>query len=423
MDSKEIIFRNLEEDVYKSISKCLSNEETLKFDQFFDFYVPNGVKKLGWGKGTYIEVKYRLMSSTILRLNQYFDRLRPKKLIVIVFDAGDIPFREGDIYDSKIQSRRIEFLSFEDLQKQVSALSIDSVTPEAGVTQQYQEEKEENNLSLAHIAIKNNKISLFLGAGVSASAGSVTWDVLLKKLSKKRGLNLKNGKRTISDIQKGRYIIDDYKGHSDVASKEFYDDFRSILYKGIKLGRKEGKKKRLIESIASLITNPKVDLESVITFNYDDLIEQEIASNPSKYKKGCVPIYEESVTVDRNSIYFYHVYGYVSENSTRSKEIILGEKEYHQVYRDTFNWSNVEQLHALNRSSCFFIGLSMIDPNLRRLMDISYKESDKDCQHFVFLKKDEYNKEYMENTMRSFGVNCIWYDNHDELPDILNSLI
>lgn len=423
MDSEEMIFRDLEEDVYKLISKSLSEDETLTFSPIFNFYVPNGVKKLGWEKDTYIEVKYRLMSSTFFRLRQYFDEIRPKRLIVIVFDDGDIPSMEWAKYVSILPSRPIEFLSFEDLQKKVSSLSIDPVKQDAGIKGQYQVEKEENNLRMAKIAIKNNKISLFLGAGVSVSAGSVSWDDLLKRLQNRRGLNLKNGKKAISDIQKGRYIIDDYRWHKDVAPQDFYDDFRRILYRGIKLGRKDPKKKRLIQAIASLITNPKVDLESVITFNYDDLIEQEIASNPSKYKKSSVSIYEESVTVDRNSIYFYHVHGYLSENSTRSKEIILGEKEYHQVYRDTFNWSNVEQLHALNRSSCFFIGLSMIDPNLRRLMDISYKESDKDCQHFVFLKKDEYNNEYMENTMRSFGVNCIWYNKHEDLPGILNSLI
>ena len=65
----------------------------------------------------------------------------------------------------------------------------------------------------------------------------------------------------------------------------------------------------------------------------------------------------------------------------------------------------------------------MTDPNLRRLMDVSYKESDKDCEHFVFLKKDEYNITYMENTMRRFGVNCIWYDEHDDLPGLLDGLI
>lgn len=423
MDSEVKKIKNFEEHVYELISKCLGVDETIIVDAHFDFVVPNGVKKLGWEKETYIEVKYRLTSSYLTKVRWIYDEVSPQKLIIIVIDKNDIP--EFFSFDGNVlQGRSIIFETYDVLYNRALSLIKDSKITKEEVIGQYQKEERNRNLDKAKIAIKNNRISLFLGAGVSKSAGSVNWEELLNELCKVRGLNIENKGKIISDIQKGRYILEDYRGEQNDTPSTFYNDLRTILYDGIKQGRKEKKKQKLIQSIASLVTNTQVNLESVITFNYDDLIEQEITLNPQKYKKGCISIYQESVTVDRNNIFVYHVHGYLSETEGKqSKCIILGEKEYHQVYRDSYNWSNVEQLHALNRSTCFFIGLSMTDPNLRRLMDISYKESDKDCEHFVFLKKDEYNIIYMENTMRRFGVNCIWYDKHDDLPGLLDGLI
>lgn len=49
-------------------------------------------------------------------------------------------------------------------------------------------------------------------------------------------------------------------------------------------------------------------------------------------------------------------------------------------------------------------------------------QSEGDAEHFAFLRRNEYDVQYMESMMSSFGINCIWYDNHDELPDILTNL-
>ena len=83
MDTKENDYRNFEKDVYELISMCLSKDEIIKFDDHFDFFVPNGVKKLGWEKGTCIEVKYRLMPYSFERIKYNFDMIQPKRIIVI----------------------------------------------------------------------------------------------------------------------------------------------------------------------------------------------------------------------------------------------------------------------------------------------------------------------------------------------------
>ena len=102
---------------------------------------------------------------------------------------------------------------------------------------------------------------------------------------------------------------------------------------------------------------------------------------------------------------------------------MLGEKEYHKVYQEAYNWGNVEQLHALCRNVCFFIGLSMRDPNLRRLIDISNDGGEIERVHYAFLRKSENDVPFMEKIMRGFGVNCIWYDEHEDLPRMIYGLI
>ena len=85
----------------------------------------------------------------------------------------------------------------------------------------------------------------------------------------------------------------------------------------------------------------------------------------------------------------YHVHGIVfpkRENSS-VEDIVLSENDYHRVYSEVFDWSNVEQLHALSRCTCFFIGLSLNDPNLRRLLEIAQRDSSKSVRHYVFLER------------------------------------
>ena len=265
-------------------------------------------------------------------------------------------------------------------------------------------------------ALKNNKISLFLGAGVSASAGVVAWDSLLEQLCIKKGVGKIDG--DINSVVKGRYIIDEYideKRQKDKNSKkdevipdEFYQDMRSILYASTR-------DSLLIKSLAKLIKKCKI--ESIISYNYDDLVEQEVKKiNP------CYSVYSKARPIDDDSYPIYHVHGFIPKDGDWS-EIVLGEKEYHKIYQESYNWGNVEQLHALCRSTCFFIGLSMTDPNLRRLIDISIEGSEIEPVHYAFLRRIEYNVPFMEKIMRGFGVNCIWYDNHEDLPKLLDSLI
>ena len=174
-----------------------------------------------------------------------------------------------------------------------------------------------------------------------------------------------------------------------------------------------------------------------------------------KESKDFVPIASDAEISDHNNLPIYHVHGIIPEHSNTSDRVVFSEEVYHERYRDTYHWSNVEQLHAMSRKHCFFIGLSMVDPNLRRLLDISRKMNATDTpSHYAFLKrtkqndyclsnnkgcqyvqvsqslidkkkqKDIYNLNYivLENIFRQLGVNVIWYENHDEIPHLIEEI-
>lgn len=396
-----------EKDIYNIITKCLSEDETIEFDLHFDFRVPNGVKKLNWEKNTVIEIKYRFIYNSFERIRYSFDLYSPPKLIIVVIEENSLSLRLN--CNATMTGRAIEVLSYNDLiqkaKTEVFGQNDSKQTESLGkLGNKYQKEKDDNVLiKLKHI-IKNNKVSIFMGAGVSASAGVVTWDNLLEQLCVKKEINKIDS--DIDSVIKGRYIIDEYKKKGKIPD-EFYYDMRGILYANTHSSK-------LIESIANLINTCRI--ESIISYNYDDLVEQEVNKT-----NRCYPVYAKTRPVEGNNFYIYHVHGFISKNGIWS-DIVLGEREYHKIYQESYNWGNVEQLHALCRSSCLFIGLSMTDPNLRRLIDISIDGGEVEPVHFAFLRRIEYNIQLTEKILRGFGINCVWYDRYEDLPNLINAL-
>lgn len=409
--------QTIERTLYMMISSCLDesvNESIVISPVFFDFFLPNGVKKLGWPKETYIEIKYRIVHDSITRIRHSYDTVVPKKLVLVVVSDDN---RRFDLLKTVLPvGRDIDVMSYQQLKAKIESIhprgkdnkKLEIIKKEAT----YQKIQDASVFEKAKYALKNNKVSVFLGAGISASAGVATWDYLLEQLCIKKGIA-----KIDSDIDcviKGRYIVEEYKNSHKEIPDDFYKDIRDILYANTKSSK-------LISSIAHLITQGNI--ESIISYNYDNLVEREVI----QMGRSCSPIYNTVRPVEQNSLYIYHVHGYVShkdgEEGGEYSPIVLGEQEYHKIFQESYNWGNVEQLHALCRSTCLFIGLSMKDPNLRRLIDISVEGSEVEPMHYAFLRRIEYNIPFMEKIMRGFGINCIWYDNYEELPNMINELI
>ena len=387
----------LENKVYSILSQCTQNDETVKRDIKFDFSLENGLKKLNWPPQTYVEVRYKLSYAAYAEIIRRSAVVGDEHLKIVVLDDSSL-YRDKINNDNK---PHIECITYNELENRCKV----RVKP---LDEKDLKESQKNLIEKAKYALKSERFTLFLGAGVSISAGVPSWKDLLQSFYKRKSLFIPdNSNYTII----GRYIADTYCKNVDdkyeLDNESLAKDLKEILYE-------KKKESKLIPVIADIAR--KTNCESVITYNYDDLIEQKLGS---KYQS----ITEKTRYTEKDVIPIYHVHGFVPQQKEPSP-IILGEREYHNIYNDPFNWGNIEQLHALTRNTCFFIGLSMEDPNLRRLIDFANKDAAEKLVHYVFLLKEKKDQhESAVNEMESLRLNCIVFDDKDKLPELLKSLI
>lgn len=400
-----------------------------------DLYLPNGCGVLGFPRNTIVEIKHKLQSDTLYRLKKLYDKLQNNFLdagftfIVVYFDLGNFSKKLIERFDEneipKMNNGFFKVYSFDELHN----VAEQHIKINDG-------EKIDNGklptIDKAYQVFTKGPNTLFLGAGVSMSANLPSWKELLEKLldkAYKKGVNFKGihyeklfKEGGYSSIVLGRFVQNLFNDKS-----EMDDVIHQILYK---------KRKRItsptIRTICKIIKKKKNLVTGVITYNYDDLIEQCLTK---------LKVVNYSVC-DNNepevSFPVCHVHGLLTQNNPISSTIVLSEKEYHEIYSRAYHWSNVEQLHALQRTNCFFIGLSMNDPNLRRLLDIAKGEGCKrktDIRHFAFIDKDGIGKSFntqkerdeycnqQENIFKDLGVGIIWYHDYKTLPHELLKLI
>lgn len=432
-----IPYNYAEEEVYAFIKSCCSRDEKAQFMPWNiikdskaptlipDIYLPNGCQKLDIKPKTCIEVKANLYYDTLDRLREMYDIMHGHPnfngfhLMLVTMEKVD-PFQSA--YQG-LKGRDIDIVYFNDWLRNIST---DNKTTEAIAKTLLLAD-----LQSAKKAFGSGPNTFFLGAGVSCSEGLPGWKQLLMTLiSDATGTNIgeeefealfkANGS---SSIIMGRYI------------RRLYNDNKIQLRKAIHNCLYKNKTYRMIKSdtiktICNLVKNNNEKVKSIITYNYDDLIEQQLAN----------------ISVATSSVFgphepdgrfpVFHVHGILDQKGLKSSDIVLAEDDYHEQYRRAFMWSNVEQLHALQNNNCFFVGLSMTDPNLRRLLDFTKSEASNnkkgDSHCFAFLMRDSIaegvkgdKEQFLEEQryiLENLGVRVIWYNDHKDLPNLLDKL-
>lgn len=283
------------------------------------------------------------------------------------------------------------------------------------------------NKKILRKEIQEHRISLAIGAGASLDFGSLKWDDLIDSFY----LEIqKSGKITsIKDVQKkiggtsiidGQFAIDNLK------------DFMSSLYDGIYgkfSGRVYNHPNSTIMSMGNFIqrmvqshTN-EFNRFNIITYNYDDYLEQALQYWHIRH----VSVYNENIkTNTRLSI--YHPHGFLPYNTPPIKfdeyreGIVFSESEYHALYNNPYSWAMVLQEHLYRERAFLFVGCSLSDPNLRRILE-STKTTGK--THFAFMLTDGLNAGDQFIVHRHFmrlGVECIWFNTPADLQAELRTL-
>lgn len=434
-----IPYNYAEEEVYAFIKEQCSKDEDAQFMPWDvlmskeagvvvpDIYLPNGCKKLGIEKNTCIEVKANLRYDTFSRMREMSDFINaylPDRGFHLILVTTE-PIGGISKINVGLVGRDISIVYFNDWIDKVKA-------GRRNAADNYVAYTPSDDLKIAQKAFNEGPNTFFLGAGVSRSEGLPDWKQLLISILEKR----ENRRLGEDDFKKmleangnsmiilARYIRSLYDEKENGALEQ---DIHAILYSRRKTTTINSK---TIREICNLVKRPENKVRSIVTYNYDDLIEQQL-------KAIGFDAYSMYKMHEPNSGFpVCHVHGILGQDKKAYTSIVLSEQDYHEQYLRPFLWSNIEQLHALQNHNCFFVGMSMTDPNLRRLLDSTKggknSRNQQDFHCFAFLSKNSVTEgirqgreaylDRQRSILENLGVRVVWYDDHNELPDLLKKL-
>lgn len=314
---------------------------------------------------------------------------------------------------------------------------------------QHSDKKEQSSnleivITALNKALEYNQLTLVCGAGVSYDSNIPTWSELLTLIidrtlfdeKKSRDPNDNSAKELLSSMSQSSIILGKYL--KLLSGDEFENNVKRALYLHLDMfGDETYIDTNMMDAIAEL-ARPKrrgKQLDSIITFNFDDVIETKLKKTNIDY----CSIWKEGQSHDINKLPIYHVHGFLPHfEEIDEPNLVFSEEAYHSQFIDPYSWSNLLQLNTFSNNICLFVGLSLSDPNLRRLLDISWRRNQRK-KHYIIMKKtivegvtdkDRAEKEQIARTINmlfeqdanSLGLNVIWCNDFKEIPDILRKI-
>lgn len=295
-------------------------------------------------------------------------------------------------------------------------------------------------------AFRDQRLTLYLGAGVSMGSGLPTWDKLLLGLY----FRTTQSESQISDHWFPNYIyaaadwaMKVNKEPLDIAARAL-----RVAYPNTVAGNKQFKHavraalwdldpngpvptdpfnynlqaNETLKAVAELCareidptsTERDYGVRSVITTNYDDLLERALGEDCYKINHRIhTPVYSEEGTF-ADELPVFHVHGYLPYPDTAegpASDVVLTEAEYNLAANDPYSWSNIVQMREMSSSVGLAVGLSMDDRNIRRLLDALSKSPVKP-NIFALMPKP---KERLPTAAEAKGI-------HEDAMDLFNRI-
>jgi len=285
---------------------------------------------------------------------------------------------------------------------------------------------QEKALKVIKDSLSHGQLSLFVGAGVSQSpvSGVPGWGGLASRVLELAWPKDKfdpvkevlNNKGPLKSMRLARLRL----------KEEFPVAVQTALYEKDPQPTEAGK------AIARL-----QGIKEICCFNFDDMLESAFASTSRRCKsvEPCQKIPKDG------DVLIYHPHGYIPRTAEpeelRSKKpeqaIIFSEDDYHLFYGKPYSWATLIQLKLLLSTDVLFVGFSLRDPNTLRLLDL-IKEMGIPQQRMALLPDPKAGSvkippdeaELLIATeialIESSGVIPYFYDRHEDVPKILDSL-
>jgi SIR2-like domain len=194
--------------------------------------------------------------------------------------------------------------------------------------------------------------------------------------------------------------------------------------------------------IGAFEKNPLV--RSIVNFNIDAVFREYVEA---RYGGRLVRTIERpSKEPDRKRVSVYYMHGFLrfddkagNQKKEASDKLVLAEHEYFDFFNNPTGLFNHTFLYLLREHACLFIGLSMRDDNVRRLLHYSTKDrvqayreegealpvgKARALRHFAILQRygSELLDRAVEGSLAELGTQVLWVDAYTQIPDRLGTM-
>ena len=293
----------------------------------------------------------------------------------------------------------------------------------------------EEALTALREAWHSNKLTIVVGAGASHQSGLPLWNELLQQLletwaeEKQYGTFSREIREHFArELPHQSPIVFAHFLQSRFSGEPFIDLVHRSMYGRLSSAPEPGPIMRAIGRLG-----PK--LKSVVTLNFDDLVETAL-------EVQCTPVWTASKLSKIKGVPVYHPHGFLpfTRRQDESYNVLLAEADYHTLYANAHNWSNTAISTALLESVCLLVTTSITDPNVRRMLDAAHRETPDDFDYFLWDTPrkgrlsgvdaivQEVFSEVFQDASRKLGLKPVWFflrdppDSYSDLPDILDAI-
>lgn len=410
------------------------------FDAFFDsgFDIEGNVYE---DYCLYVEVKYRLYPEIYNRIIEKYNKIKAKsdkKSRLLIITNSDIKnskrFKDIKVYDD------VTIWSLEDIEVLKTRYPFDSNTvfgTEYKISAETISQVNETNINSLRTEIQGeNYFTFVLGAGVSRDYGVPIWNSLIetfmKKVAEKTKLNDEEyifSKIGDTSLIKAQFIIDNFSSKKTIEQKEydFCIELREQVYQRKEFEHFNNTSMNSVVNLIKRINKNNNELVKVITYNYDDILEKTFEHKEYNMYQT---IYTDTRRLP-SKLPIYHVHGYLPRSGPidieMSDSIVFSEYKYHKLFNNPYLWQLSCQLSRFREDLCIFIGFSIIDPSVRRLLESIVEKNTKSHHYAIFAKDKAYNRsvsdiEIISQHFSRLGIHIIWVDEYSDIPKYIDTL-
>jgi SIR2-like domain len=271
-------------------------------------------------------------------------------------------------------------------------------------------------------AHKDGRLGYLIGAGLSVPIGLPGWNAFNQALIEQTLERHTPGGVVSHELSKA--YLDALQGQS-LTAVEFVrrragSDFH-VVVRGALYERKDLRKFEPTEvhyALAKLAVESSPPFPCLHTTNYDELLELALSAAAGR-RAWPVHVGRRSWADGPRVV---HLHGYfpftpppVAQKAKLARELILSDLDYSHLSNDHSAWTNRELLNLLDSRSVLIVGMSMTDPNVRRLLAyLSDRQRSDGPTHFVVLL---HRMVPGENGVAGHAASMLDEDEHDFWKD------